>query len=236
MTITSPPTHTTTPGSTRQRPALTAGALLVGAIAFAAGDLGRRLVLPDDQVTGIPDMVHRVEAHSGAWLVLGLAVVLGSVAMMPGILAVLRLRSGLADAGPDSEPASGRGGRTILVGGVLTFLGLVASVAHALAFYGMAAIDGTSGASMDAVQAMEDASNRYPLFVLIIIVFIAGMTLGPIVLAWGLRRAGAVPIWVPVAALVFAVTGTLSGTIAGVVGLLAAVVTFGMIARTLIRG
>ncbi|HQV92474.1 MAG TPA: hypothetical protein PLA46_12885, partial [Phycicoccus sp.] len=76
----------------------------------------------------------------------------------------------------------------------------------------------------------------YPLFVLIIIAFIAGMTLGPIVLAWGLRRAGAVPIWVPVAALVFAVTGTLSGTIAGVVGLLAAVVTFGMIARTLIRG
>ena len=55
----------------------TALALLVGAIAFAAGDLGRRLVLPDDEVTGIPDMVRRVQAHSGLWLALGLAVTLG---------------------------------------------------------------------------------------------------------------------------------------------------------------
>lgn len=99
----------------------------------------------------------------------------------------------------------------------------------------MAAIDGTSGAPLGAVEAMENASNTYPLFVLVIIGFIVGMTLGPIVLTWGLRRAGAVPIWVPVAALVFAVTGTVGGAVAGVVGLVAAVATFGMIGRALTR-
>ena len=209
-------------------------ALTLGAAAFAAGDLGRRLVLPDDQVTGIPDMVARVEAHSGLWLALGLAVVLGSLAMMPGILAVLRR----ADPPTEEDSASTRAGRaraTIRAGGCLVLVGLVASVAHALAFYGMAAIDGTSGAPLGAVEAMENASNTYPLFVLVIIGFIVGMTLGPIVLTWGLRRAGAVPIWVPVAALVFAVTGTVGGAVAGVVGLVAAVATFGMIGRALTR-
>ena len=95
----------------------------------------------------------------------------------------------------------------------------------------MAAIDGTSGAPMSAVTAMEDASNSYPLFVLVIIAFIAGMTLGPILLTWGLRRARLLPIWVPVAAVVFAVTGTVGGLPAGIVGLASAVVTFGMVAR-----
>lgn len=218
---------TDTPPTTRSRMPLRAIGLVVGAVAFATADLGRRIVLPDGQVSGIPDMVRRVQAHSGLWLALGLAVVLGSVAMLPGILAAMR-------ASGDRSRA-GRGRRTILIGGGLVFVGLVASVAHALAFYGMAAIDGTSGAPMPAVQAMEDASNSYPLFVLVIVAFIVGMALGPIVLTWGLRRAGAVPIWVPVAALVFAVTGTVSGPAAGVVGLIAAVLTFAMVARTIVR-
>ncbi len=215
------------PGSART----TALALLVGAIAFAAGDLGRRLVLPDDEVTGIPDMVRRVQAHSGLRLALGLAVTLGSLAMLPGILRILHHPQFTASIG---DPAT-RGRRTIRVGAFLVALGLVASVAHALAFYGMAAIDGTSGAPMSAVTAMEDASNSYPLFVLVIIAFIAGMTLGPIVLTWGLRRARLLPIWVPVAAVVFAVTGTVGGLPAGIVGLASAVVTFGMVARMLTR-
>lgn len=209
----------------------TALALLVGAIAFAAGDLGRRLVLPDDEVTGIPDMVRRVQAHSGLWLALGLAVTLGSLAMLPGILRILYHPQVTASTG---DPAT-RGQRTIRVGAFLVALGLVASVAHALAFYGMAAIDGTSGAPMSAVTAMEDASNSYPLFVLVIIAFIAGMTLGPILLTWGLRRARLLPIWVPMAAVVFAVTGTVGGLPAGIVGLASAVVTFGMVARMLTR-
>lgn len=215
---------------------LRALALTIGAGAFAAADLGRRLVLPDNEVTGIPDMVSRVQAHAGLWLALGLAVVIGSMAMMPGILSILRRSGRSAEAhGEAQEHPRARGRATILVGGCLVFLGLVASVAHALAFYGMAAIDGTSGAPMAAVSAMEDASNSYPLFVLVIVLFIVGMTLGPIVLTWGLRRAGAVPIWVPVAALVFAVSGMLSGAAAGVVGLIAAIIAFGMIARTLMR-
>lgn len=215
--------------TTHSRLPLAALALTAGAAVFAGADLGRRIVLPDDQVTGIPDMVHRVQAHAGLWLALGLAVTLGSMAMMPGILAVLRRASRPLGA----DQPTRRGHRVIAIGGVLVFGGLIASVAHALAFYGMAAIDGTSGAPMAAVTAMENASNSYPLFVLVIVLFIVGLTLGPIVLTWGLRRAGLVPIWVPVAALVFAVTGTLSGLAAGIAGVLAAVVTFGMIARTL---
>lgn len=199
-----------------------AAALVVGALGFAAGDLGRRLVLPDDEVTGIPDMVARVQAHPAVWLALGLAVLVGSFVMLPGAVALFRV-------------APGRGRRTVAIGAGLLVVGLVASVAHSLAFYGMAAIDGTSGAPMDAVAAMEDASNSYPLFWVVIVLFMAGMMLGPIVLTWGLRRARLVPIWVPVAAVVFAVTGTVGGLFAGVLGLVACVAVFTMVARALVR-
>lgn len=216
------------------RPILGSGeaiALVLGATLFAAADLGRRIVLPDDQVTGVPDMVNRVTAHSGVWLALGAAVIVGSFAMLPGVLALV----GRHDQGHPDPGWTSRGRLTLRVGGWLLVTGLVASVAHALAFYGMAAIDGTSGASMEAVIAMEDASNRYPLFVLVIVLFILGMALGPILVTWGMRRAGLLPIWVPVAALVFAVTGTLGGVVAGIVGLITAFVTFGMMGRALVE-
>jgi hypothetical protein len=43
------------------------------------------------------------------------------------------------------------------------------------------------------------------------------MLLGPVLLTVGLRRAGAVPIWVPVLAVVFVVAGGVSGVAAGLV-------------------
>jgi len=44
-----------------------------------------------------------------------------------------------------------------------------------------------------------------------------------------------VPVWVPVAAVIFAVTGTLGGLAAGLVGLVSAVVVFGSIALALLH-
>jgi hypothetical protein len=61
------------------------------------------------------------------------------------------------------------------------------------------------------------------------------MLLGPILLAIGLRRACAVPVWVPVLAVVFVVAGAVSGVAAGLVGLVAGLAAFGYVGLTLMR-
>jgi len=95
---------------------------------------------------------------------------LGSLVALPGVLALTWV-------------VRGRGRRTTAVGVGLVGLGLVASVAHALAFYGMAAIDGTSHASIDARSPpWRTRPNEHPLFVVAIVAFILGLTMGPIVL------------------------------------------------------
>lgn len=188
-------------------------ALVGGAVAFGVADLARRVVLPGNGTVGIADQVGRVAGHGGLWLLAGLLMVVGSMVMLPGVARV-------------ASSVDGPGARLTRIGGLVLGAGLVASVGHAVAFYGMAGIYPRSGVATSALQAVEDESNRYPLFILLIVLFAAGLFLGPILLAVGLRRAGRVPVWVPVAAVVFAVTGMVGGVPAGVVGLLAAVATF----------
>lgn len=186
-------------------------ALIVGAAAFAVADLIRRIILPDGLDTA--GMIDAVSSHSGAWLVAGLLALAAPVLMLPGIAGATRA-------------VTERGRVLTRIGGAAVILGLLAAIGHAVAFYGMAALYArTSLNSADAAR-FEDASNAYPLFVVLIVLFIVGLLLGPILLTLGLRRARTVQIWVPVVAIIFGVSGSVGGVPAGVVGVVAALATF----------
>ena len=182
----------------------------------------RKLIVPSNEAVTAADLVGQVRLHPWAWLLAGLAMLIGSAVMLPGVAALWRT-------------VAGRGRALTQAGALLLGVGLVASVGHALAFYGMAGIGADTDVPAATFQSIDDESNRYPLFLLVIVLFVVGTVVGTVLLAVGLRRARLVPVWVPVAAIVFALTGTLGGVASGVVGVLAAVATFGPMAWVIAR-
>lgn len=199
---------------------LTAAALALGAVAFAAGDLLRRVVEPAKiDATSMTAAVHE---HAGEWTTAGLLAAAAAFLLLPGVLAAGRA-------------ARGRGATLTTIGGYLTAAGLLASLIHTAGYYGMYGVYARSGADAAAIHTIDGASDGYPLFGVGIAIFMIGMLLGPILLTVGLRRATLVPVWAPVAAVVFAVSGAVSGVPAGVVGLIAAVLAFGSVAMTVLR-
>ncbi len=75
-----------------------------------------------------------------------------------------------------------------------------------------------------AVTAFDTASEHTPFLVGFIVLFVLGLTLGQLVLWFGLWRARLVPVWALLAALVDVVAGNSQGMAAGVIGLVAWVV------------
>jgi hypothetical protein len=193
--------------------------LLVGPLMFTIGDVLRRVVDQDagSSAAGITDAV---SDKPGAWLAAALLSALAPVAFLPGVAALV-------------ATARGRGSVTTLVGGCLLGLGLLASVGHAVAFYAPYALYDRAGTSDAALKALDSESESYPLLVLLIVLFIAGLVLGTIVLLVGLRMAGRVPVWAVVAGVVFAVAGGSGGVALGIVGVVAALVAFVPAARSL---
>ena len=197
-----------------------AAGLVLGAITFGVGYLVRRMVQPAK--TDTASMTAAVHDHAGAWTLAGLLAMASAFLLLAGVSAAGR-----------SVPE--RGATLTVLGAGLTVVGLLGSLVHAAGFYGFYGVYAKSGADADAVHAIDSASGSYPLFGVGIGLFMAGLLLGPILLTIGLRRAGVVPVWVPIAAVVFAVSGAVNGTAAGVVGLIAAVLTFGAIGVSLLR-
>jgi hypothetical protein len=199
---------------------LTSAGLVLGSIAFAGADLLRRVVEPAKiDATTLTAAVHD---HAGAWAAAGLLAAAAAFLLLPGVLTARRT-------------ASGRGFAFTAIGSYVTTAGLLGSLLHAVGYYGMYGVYAKSGADTAAVQGIDKASDGYPVFGLGIALFMVGMLLGPILLTIGLRRASRVPVWVPLAALVFAVSGAVGGVPAGIVGLVAAVLTFGSVGMTLLR-
>jgi hypothetical protein len=193
--------------------------LVAGTLCFTLGDTLRRVV---DSSTGgnAVDLAASVHDRSGLWLAAGLLSALAPFFFLPGVHALV-------------ATTRGRGSRVVGVGGALVSLGLVASVGHAVAYYAPPAMYDKADAGASAVKALDKASEGYPLLVALIIAFIAGMTLGVLVLLVGLRRAGRIPVWSVVAGLVFAVAGSSGGVAMGVIGLLAGLAAFVPAARAL---
>lgn len=199
---------------------LTAAGLLLGAIAFAGADLLRRVVEPAKiDATTLTAAVHD---HAGSWAAAGLLAAVAAFLLLPGVLAAGRA-------------ARGRGSALTVIGSCLTAAGLLGSLLHAAGYYGMYGVYAKSGADTAAVQAIDKASDGYPVFGVGIALFMVGMLLGPILLTVGLRRAARVPVWAPLAAVVFAVSGAVGGVPAGVVGVVAAALTFGSVGASLLR-
>lgn len=194
--------------------------LVAGALCFTLGDTLRRVV--DSSNSGsATDLAASVQDRAGTWLAAALLSAVAPLFFLPGVHALV-------------ATTRGRGSRLVGIGGALTSLGLVAAVGHAVAFYVPPALYGRAGTSPSAVTALDKASEGYPLLVVLIIAFIAGMTVGVLVLLVGLRRAGRIPVWSVVAGLVFAVAGSSGGVLMGLVGVIAALAAFVPAARTLV--
>lgn len=194
--------------------------LVVGALCFTLGDTLRRVVDASTSGTAV-DLAASVHDRPGPWLAAGLLSAFAPLFFLPGVLALV-------------ATTRGRGSRVVAIGGGLVSLGLVASVGHAVAFYAPPALSGRAGTSAAAINALDKASEGYPLLVALIVAFIVGMTIGVLVLLIGLRRAGRVPVWAVVAGLVFAVAGSSGGVAMGLVGTLAGLAAFVPAARSLV--
>ncbi|MBS1699300.1 MAG: hypothetical protein JST25_12965 [Actinobacteria bacterium] len=157
-----------------------------------------------------------------AWLIIGILAVLGPLVWLAGLPAV----SALA---PD------RGALLTGIGALVTGAGLAAGIGHLAAFFGgygaiaMAALPG------DARAAMVSATDAEPLGGILLIVFLICYSIGPVVLAVGLRVAHRVAVWVPIAAIITAGANLFGGPIAGIVQLVALAATWGAIIAAVAR-
>jgi hypothetical protein len=199
---------------------IAATGLVLGALCFALGDTLRRVVDSSTSSTAV-DLAASVHDRPGVWLAAGLLSAFAPLFFLPGVLALV-------------ATTRGRGSRVVAIGGGLVGLGLIASVGHAVAFYAPPALSEDAGTSASAITALDKASEGYPLLVALIVAFIAGMTLGVLVLLIGLRRAGRIPVWSVIAGLVFAVAGSSGGVALGLLGVVAALAAFVPAARALV--
>jgi hypothetical protein len=201
-------------------PSRSAGAALVaGVVAFSVGDLLRRVVEPAS-ASSASAVTSAVEAHTGPWLAAGLLELVAAALLLVGALSAKRL-------------APARGGRLTAIGSGLLAAGAVASVGHTIGYYGTYAQYADSGLDASTLNGLSQANDV--LGGVAIAVFMLGLLLGPVLLTIGLRRAGVVAIWVPVAAVVFVVAGAVSGVAAGVVGLVAGLASLGVVGLTMAR-
>ena len=192
--------------------------LVLGPLLFTLGDLLRRLVEPSGTPTAT-DITTAVGQHHGAWLAAGLLGTAAAFCLVPAML-------GLIVAIAAGTAAGGRGARTTFVGATMVAVGAIASVGHAVAFYAPYALYAKANTGQATLEALDDASESYPLLIALIVLFIVGTMFGSIVLLVGLRRARRVPVWSPVAAVVFVACGSTGGVVPGVIGILAALAAF----------
>ncbi len=203
----------------RTAPRPSAGlALLGGVLTFSAGDLLRRVVEPATATT--TSVTSAVADHTGAWLLAGGLELVAAGLLVAGAVAAVRL-------------VTGRGARLTAVGAWLLAAGAVASTGHTIGYYGTYAQYADSGVDGGTLERLSSANDV--LGGVVIAVFMLGLLLGPVLLTIGLRRAALVPVWVPVAAIVFVVAGAVSGVAAGAVGLVAGLASLGYVGVTMWR-
>lgn len=185
--------------------------LLLGAASLMAGNL---LMLANQPADGTFAATFDVVAgHPGMWLLASILAIAGPILWLPGVL-----------ASPAAAP--GRGRSLTIAGSLLLALGLAVGVGHFALFFGVLGAAADGGLSADSTQALVMAEDGYILGTVLLVVFLSGLVLGTLLLAFGLRMARAVPVWVPVAAVVFAVTNFLGGTAATLVGAAAIAAVF----------
>lgn len=172
---------------------------------------------------GAPSPTAAAHDQPAIWLLCALLAVFGPLLWAAGV-AVLTLQ------------VRGRGWVLTTIGGVSTALALGVGAAHLSLFFGLFADLAGAGVGDDVTRAVLRADDGSVLSTVLLWGFLVGFSLGPIVLLIGLRRAGRVPIWAPVAALIAAVADFVGGPIAGAVQLAALLAAFLPAVLVLLRG
>lgn len=194
-------------------------ALIVGPLSLIAGDIAQWMLQPTGAAPTATDAAAQFPA---AWLAIGLLGVFGPIVWLAGIPAVAAL-----------APARGR--IVTRVGALLTGAGLAAGIGHVALFFGLYGALAGAGLNADATTAMEAAADGELLGNILLYAFLIGFSLGPIVLTVGLRIAGVIPVWVPIAAVVTAGANLFGGPIAGVVQLVALALAWAPLAVAVAR-
>jgi hypothetical protein len=156
------------------------------------------------------------------WLALGLASVLGPMVWLGGVPSTVTL-------------APARGSATTTMGAIATGAGLAAGVGHLAIFFSVYAALAAGGLDPASVPGAIAAADAEPLGTVLLIMFLVGFSLGPIVLSVGLRMAKRVPVWVPIAAVVTAAANLVGGPVAAIVQYLALLLVWIPIAVALVR-
>lgn len=157
-----------------------------------------------------------------AWVTIGILSVFGPIVWLAGVPATVLL-------------APARGAAVTSVGALVTGLGLGAGVGHLALYFGTYGSMAASGLSDGSLHRLAVASDADALSNVLLIVFLIAFAAGPIALTVGLRIAKAVPVWVPIAALVTAVANFLGGPIAGIVQMVALIAVWAPIVVAVLR-
>jgi len=199
---------------------------LIGAVGMIVGMLSlvvTTIVQWTLQPTSASDtVVDIVNAHQGVWTLTSVLSVIGPLLWVAGIGAI-------------TSVVRDRGWVLSTVGGSITALGLIAGVGHLALFFGISSDLAASGVSAKAAQAVQGADDGGLLGTMLLILFLVGFSLGPILLMIGLRRARLVAVWVPVAAIVMVVANFVGGIPAGAVQLAAMLLAFVPLTIVLLR-
>jgi hypothetical protein len=193
--------------------------MILGVVSFIITTIAQWMLQPASPSDTVVDMVNQ---HPGTWLLVSVLSVLGPLVWVAGIGAVTSL-------------VRGRGWVLATIGGTATALGLVAGVGHLALFFGVSSDLAASGLDAKAVDSLQQADNAGAIGNLLLILFLVGFSLGPILLTIGMRRAKLVAVWVPVAAIVMVVANFVGGIPAGAVQLVAMLLTFGPLTFLLLR-
>jgi len=186
----------------------------IGAVGTALGLLSLMITTPLQWVLGSgADPTAGIAAHPTMWRITSLLGVFGPAVWIAGIVVL----TGIVRA---------RGWTLTTLGGIVTALALAAGVGHLGGYFALLGDLAHSGADTSTATALLTADGANLASTALLIVFLVGFTLGPIVLTIGLRRARLVPIWLPVAAVIAGVANFVGGPIAGTVQLIALALTY----------
>ena len=109
-------------------------------------------------------VVAAVQQHPGLWLAAALSSVAGSALVLPGLLAL-------------TTRITGRRSWLTTLGGYLFAVGWVASVAHAVGFFGLYALYARTGIDPRVAHVLDQDADRYPLLAIAIGLFMVGKPL-----------------------------------------------------------
>lgn len=193
--------------------------MIFGVASFIVTTIVQWMLQPSSPSGTVVDVVNQ---HPAAWLLVSVLSVLGPLVWVAGIGAI-------------TSVVRGRGWVLTTIGGTVTALGLIAGVGHLALFFGVASDLVASGLGSKSIEAVQRADDASAIGTLLLLLFLAGFSLGPILLTIGLRRAKLVAVWVPVATIVMVVANFVGGIPAGVVQLVAMLLAFGPLAIVLLR-